>query len=253
QKTTDYRLPTTVEDDAQLPEVVVGEALQLVKVDPQQKFTQPLFRFTEASLVKTLEKLGIGRPSTYAPTITTIQDRQYVEKNEGKFTPTVIGEAVNDFLITNFADILEYSFTAGMENDLDAIARGEAEWVPVLKRFWTPFSKKLDSVQKTAERVQIKTESTGQKCPKCYEGEQVIRVGKFGKFLSCSRFPDCDWKDTYVEKIDVKCELCSTGEVVVKKTRKGKKFYGCSRYPDCKWASWRKPQVASSTLTPLVK
>lgn len=231
----------------QLPEVWQGEVLQLVKVDAQQKFTEPLARFTEASLVKTLEKLGIGRPSTYAPTITTVQDRQYVEKSEGKFQPTLLGEAVNDFLVANFPDIVDYSFTAGMEDDLDNIARGEKKWVPVLKSFWQPFSKKLEGVQKTAERIRVRTESTGEKCPKCREGGQVIRVGRFGKFLSCSRFPDCDWKDTYIEKVDVKCPECGqglpAGEVIVRKTRRGKRFYGCSRYPNCKWASWRRPDT----------
>ena len=229
------------EGEVLLPDVEEGENLEKLSIDPQQKFTEPPPRFNEASLVKMLEKLGIGRPSTYAPTISTIQDRQYVEKNEGKFTPTALGIAVNDFLIEHFPDVFEYNFTAKMEDDLDEIAKGEKDWVPVIKDFWKPFEKKLEGVEETAKRVKIEVETTGEKCPKCSEGDQVIRTGKFGKFLSCSRFPDCDWKDAYVEKINMKCPDCSVGEVIVKKTRFGKKFFGCSRYPDCKFASWRKP------------
>ncbi|MDO8452419.1 MAG: type I DNA topoisomerase [bacterium] len=229
------------EDVVLLPEVTEGEALEKQKVTPEQKFTEPPPRYNEASLVKTLEKLGIGRPSTYAPTISTIQDRQYVEKNEGKFFPTSLGEAVNDFLIGNFPDIFEYDFTAKMEDDLDEIAKGEKKWVPVIREFWKPFEKKLEGVEETAKRVKIEVEVTGEKCPKCKDGEQVIRTGKFGKFLSCSTFPDCDWKAPYVEKINMKCPDCQVGEVIIKKTRFGKKFFGCSRYPDCKFASWKKP------------
>ena len=225
--------------------------LEKIKVLSEQKFTQPPPRFNEASIIKTLEKLGIGRPSTYAPTISTIQVRQYVEKDEGKFRPTSLGIAVNDFIVHNFPDIVDYQFTAGMEESLDGIARGDKEWVPVMREFWDPFSKKLEGVEETAERVKVAVEETGEKCPKCGEdpnvaralrGKQVIRLGRFGKFLSCSRFPDCDWKDKYVEKIDIPCPDCKEGDVIIKKTKRGKSFYGCSRYPDCKFASWKKPK-----------
>lgn len=231
------------EEVLQLPEVRDGDGLQLIKVDSLQKFTEPPARFNEASLVKTLEKLGIGRPSTYAPTITTIQDRQYVEKDEGKFKPTSLGFAVNDFLVENFPQEVDYDFTAGMEEDLDNIAKGEKEWVPTIKTFWVPFSKKLEGVEKNAERVKIETENTGNKCPQCKEGDEIIRLGRFGKFLSCSRFPDCKYTAPIIETINMKCPTCGDGEVVVKKTRRGKKFFGCSNYPKCKWASWRKPGV----------
>lgn len=232
-----------------LPEVEQGDPLNKIKVDPLQKFTEPPPRYNEASLVKTLEKLGIGRPSTYAPTISIIQDRQYVEKNEGKFSPTSLGLAVNGFLIANFPNVFGYDFTAKMENDLDEIAKGEKKWVPVIREFWNPFEKKLEGVEETAKRVKIEVEMTGEKCPKCKDGDQVIRTGKFGKFLSCSKFPDCDWKDSYVEKINMKCPICSIGEVIIKKTRFGKKFFGCSRYPDCKFVSWRKPQLPAQVVT----
>lgn len=229
-----------------IPEVEQGESLQLIKVEPNQKFTEPPPRYTEATLVKTLEKLGIGRPSTYAPTISTIQDRQYVEKNEGKFQPTSLGNAANDFLIGYFPDIFDYKFTAHMEDNLDGIAKGEREWVPVIRDFWRPFESKLEKVEDVAERVKIEVEKTGDRCPKCKEGEQVIRVGKFGKFLSCSRFPDCDWSANYVEKTNIKCPGCGEGDVIIRKTKRGKRFYGCSRYPQCKWASWRKPGTAKN-------
>lgn len=230
-----------IDGEPVLPEVVQGDPLNKLKVDPQQKFTQPPARFTEASLIKTLEKLGIGRPSTYAPTITTIQTRQYVEKDEGKFKPTVLGLAVNDFLVKNFGEVVDYQFTAGMEEDLDKIAAGTRKWVPVMREFWDPFVKILDRVTDKAERVHIAVEKTGDKCPKCDKGEQVIRMGRFGKFLSCSLFPECDWKDNYMETINVKCPDCKVGDVIIRKTKKGRKFFGCSMYPDCKFASWKKP------------
>ena len=229
------------EGEQTLPDVEKGDSLEKIKVLSEQKFTQPPARYNEALLIKTLEKLGIGRPSTYAPTISTIQDRQYINKDEGKFVPTSVGIAVNDFLMKYFSDVFDYQFTARMEDSLDKIAEGERKWVPVIREFWDPFSKKLEGVEEKAERVKVEVELTGNKCPKCSEGMQVIRLGRFGKFLSCSRFPDCDWKETYVEKIDMKCPDCKEGDVIVRKTRKGRSFYGCSRYPACKWASWKKP------------
>jgi DNA topoisomerase-1 len=232
-------------DEVILPDVVNDEPLNLIKVNSTQKFTMPPARYTEASLIKTLEKLGIGRPSTYAPTISTIQVRQYVEKNEGKFTPTLVGIAVNDFLVANFPQELEYSFTAKMESDLDGIANGNVEWEKEIKEFWGPFEKKLEFVDKKGKRVKIAVEKLGKSCPECKKGELVIRTGRFGKFISCSRFPDCRYTAKYVEKLGIKCPTCKTGDVIVKKTKKGKTFYGCSRYPECKWASWRKPEKPS--------
>ncbi|KKQ83740.1 MAG: topoisomerase protein [Candidatus Woesebacteria bacterium GW2011_GWA1_38_8] len=228
-------------DPAQLPDVSKDETLKLLKVIPLQKFTQPPARYTEASLIKVLEKLGIGRPSTYAPTINTIQIRNYVEKNEGKFSPTSVGIAVNDFLIGNFPDVFEYQFTAGMEEGLDKVANGEEKWVELIRDFYKPFEKKLLDVEKKAKRVAIEAEKTGEKCPECKKGDIVIRTGRFGKFLSCDKFPECKYTAKYLDKIGKKCPDCKKGEVIVKKTKKGRKFYGCSRYPKCKWASWRKP------------
>ncbi len=239
------------EGEVQLPNVVENEILDLIKVNSSQMFTQPPARFTEATLVKTLEKLGIGRPSTYAPTLSTIQDRQYVEKIEGKFHATNLGIAVNDFLVTNFGDVIEYNFTADMEGDLDEIANGKKQWVPVIRKFWKPFEKKIEAVDETSKRVKIEVEMTGKKCPTCSEGDEIIRVGKFGKFLSCSRFPDCKYTAPFIEVINVKCPDCLTGEVIVKKTKSGKRFFGCSSYPNCKWASWRKPEPPKAVITPV--
>ena len=185
--------------------------------------------------------MGIGRPSTYAPIITTIQLRNYVEKKEGKFFATTIGTSVTDFLLTNFADIVDYAFTAEMEDDLDKIANGERKWRVEMKKFWDPFKKKVDDITKNAKRVVIPVEKLGKACPDCKEGELVVRTGRFGKFISCSRFPDCKHTEKYLEKIGVTCPDCKKGEVIVKKTSKGRKFYGCSKYPDCKYASWQSP------------
>ena len=230
------------EEVTRLPEVSKDEKLKLIKTWGEQKFTQPPARFNEASLIKTLEKLGIGRPSTYAPTISTIQVRNYVEKDQGKFSPTSVGKAVNDFLVKNFPDIFEYKFTAGMEDSLDEVANGEAKWTEIIKVFYKPFGKKIGEVDKKADRVKIEVEKLGRKCPDCEEGELVVRIGRFGKFISCSRFPDCKHTEKYLEKVGVKCPECKTGDVIVKKTGKGRNFFGCSRYPECKYASWRNPK-----------
>ncbi len=235
-------LKQTDEGVVNLPEVTKGEKLTLIKIDPMQKFTLPPARFNEASLIKTLEKLGIGRPSTYAPIISTIQLRQYVEKSEGKFFPTSVGKAVTEFLMKNFSDVLDYQFTAEMEETLDKVAEGKKKWVTEIKNFYTPFEKKLESVTEKSERVKIETEKLGRKCPKCKEGELVIRVGRFGKFISCSRFPECDYTEKFTQKIGMKCPDCKNGEVIVKKTGKGRLFYGCSNYPECKYASWKNPK-----------
>ena len=237
------------ENSVVLPDVQINEPLQLIEVNPIQKFTEQPPRFNEASLIKMLEKLGIGRPSTYAPIISTIQIRNYVEKDEGTFSPTPVGVAVNDFLVKNFPEELNYQFTAEMEDDLDNIATGEKKWVETIKKFWGPFGKKIKVVTKEGKRVKIETEKLGRACPECEErglprakrGELVIRIGRFGKFISCSRFPDCKHTEKYLEKTGAKCPDCKKGDVIIKKSGRGRKFFGCSRYPECKWASWRKP------------
>lgn len=224
-----------------LPQLNEGDKLEKKRVEAEQKYTQPPARFTEATLIRTLEKLGIGRPSTYAPTISTIQVRQYVEKKEHKFYPTAVGIAVTQFLEKYFPRVMDYQFTAQMEENLDEIAQGKIAAVPVIKEFYQPFEENVVTVEETAKRVKVAVEKTGQKCPKC-KGEVVIRVGRFGKFLSCSKFPKCDYKASYQQKVvGVKCAKCGS-EVVVRRTKTRRQFYGCSRYPKCDWAIWRLPK-----------
>lgn len=236
-------------EDVILPNLTEQQPVYLADLNPQQKFTQPPPRYNDASLVKELEKRGIGRPSTYASIISVILDRGYVEKIEKRFWATTIGKVVSDFLLQHFADIMDYDFTAEMEEDLDRIARGEREWRKVVGTFFSPLAKKITSVEKNADRAEIPVEKTGEKCPLCGEaekkserGEVVIREGKYGKFRSCSRFPDCKFTENIVEKLEGQhCPLCSEGDVVIKPTRWRRNFYGCSRYPECTWASWSKP------------
>lgn len=225
-------------EDVFVPQVIAGENLTLIKVDSIQKFTQPPGRYTEAGLIKELEKRGIGRPSTYASIISTIQLRGYVTKEEKSFTPSVIGEAVTDFLVTNFGDVMAYEFTAGMEDSLDEIAEGKKDWVKVVREFYGPFEKKTKSVEETGARVKVATESTGEKCPDCSEGEVVIRTGRFGKFYSCSTYPTCKYTKQYKEYAEGYTCPEDGGKVVIKKSKKGK-FYGCENYPKCKWATWK--------------
>jgi DNA topoisomerase-1 len=234
-------------EDVFLPEVKAGEKLSLVKVDPIQKFTNPPARYTEAGLIKELEKRGIGRPSTYAAIISTIQDRGYVVKEAKSFQPTAIGEAVVDFLVTNFGNIFAYEFTAKMETDLDLIADGKKKWVPTVREFWDPLSEQVKKVEETGVRVKVQVESTGEKCPLCQEGEVVIRTGKFGKFLSCSTYPDCKYTKPYVEYVAGAVCPQDGGRVKQMKSRKGAKFFGCENYPTCKWAAWKLPAKAGET------
>ncbi len=197
-------------------------------------------------MVKELEKRGIGRPSTYASIISVIVDRGYVERIDKRFTATAVGLTVSDFLCKYFKEIMDYDFTAEMEDDLDVISNGKKEWRQVIASFYKPFIKNVDKVTKDADRVQVPVEKTGKKCPVCGQtegGEVVIRTGKFGKFLSCSRFPECKYTENIVEKLEgVNCPLCQEGKVIVKNTRWGKSFFGCERYPECDWASWKKPE-----------
>jgi DNA topoisomerase-1 len=234
-------------EDQILPSLKPDQKMFFGGLQPDQKFTQPPPRYNDASLVKELEKRGIGRPSTYASIISVIVDRGYVERTDKKFFAMAVGLAVSDFLLANFPEIMDYDFTASMEEDLDSVARGEKEWRAIVAAFYGPLSKKIATVVKEAARTQIPVEHTGEKCPQCGEtdgGEIVIRSGRFGKFKSCSRFPDCKYAENLVNKLaDRHCPLCNQGDILVKKTRWGKPFFGCSRYPDCDWASWQQPPV----------
>ena len=208
---------------------------------PSQKFTESPARFTEATLIKVLEEKGIGRPSTYAPTISTIQDRGYVEKVERKFKPTDLGFAVNDFLVKYFPDIFAITFTAKMEDDLDEIANGKMKTAEVLNEFYQPFIETRDRVFKEGEKVKIDLGTTDEKCPKC-GNNLAVRMSKYGKFLACSNFPNCKFTKNIIEKAGILCPKCG-GEILVKKTRRGKQFYGCGNYPKCNFASWKKEDI----------
>ena len=271
-----------------LPKVEEKEKLDLIKVFTEQHFTQPPARYTEASLVKKLEEEGIGRPSTYAPTLSTIQDRGYVEKIERKFHPKDIGELVNKLLVEHFPEIVDLKFTAKMEKDFDEIAEGKIKWVPIIKNFYKPFKKNLMEKEKEVNKKDLTEETTDEKCEKC-GSPMIIKMGRFGKFMACSNYPDCkntkqlgddgkveepettdevcekcgkpmvfkigrygkflgcsgypDCKNIkpIVKSTGVKCPECGKGEIVEKKSKKGKIFYACDQYPKCKYALWSKP------------
>src|SRR5581483_836529 len=223
-----------------LPQVKTGEKLTLLDLAKLQHFTEPPARYTEASLIKALEEYGIGRPSTYAPIISTITSRRYVEREERKLLPTPLGVAVNDFLVANFPGIVDLNFTAKMEGELDEVAEGIKKWQPIIAEFYGPFAKHLEEVTETAKRVKIIPQLSDKICPEC--GKQlVIRIGRFGKFLACSGYPECKHTEKLIEKIDAKCPE-DGGDIVLLRTKKGRPFYGCSNYPRCKYMSWHKPQ-----------
>ena len=285
--------------DTQLPELSEGDQLDLVKLNPSQHFTQPPARYTEATLIKELEKHGIGRPSTYAPTISTIQNRGYVSKDGRALRPEDVGMVVNDLLVEHFPEIVDLKFTAAMEDDLDEIAAGKKKWVPIIKEFYKPFEKKLETKTEELKKEDFTTlEKTKEKCPECkkplivklgkygkflscsgfpkckygrpYEdkdadgepdkqdksqlkgvcpdckGELILKEGRFGKFIACSKYPECKFTKNYLDKIGMKCPDCKDGEVITKKSKRGKVFYGCSHYPKCKFASWKDPQKKSA-------
>jgi len=226
----------------ELPLLEKEEILKLLKLIPSQHFTQPPARYTEASLIKILEENGIGRPSTYAPTISTIQERNYVEKNEQKrFKPTEIGITVNNILVNHFPNIVDINFTANMENNLDKIAQGKQEWSRVIKDFYNPFEKNLKEKERELSKSEIAEEKTDKTCPKC-NSSLIIKLGRFGKFYACTKFPECKYTESLKNnKLDIKCTNCKQGEIVEKRTKAKKIFYGCSNWPKCNFALWDKP------------
>lgn len=274
-----------------LPPLAKDEILELIKLIPSQHFTQPPPRYTEASLVKTLEQNGIGRPSTYAPTISTIQERGYVEKKERKFYPKEIGILVNDLLVKHFPKIVDIKFTAHMEENLDKIAQDKIEWVPVVREFYEPFAKHLEKKELEVKKEEVAYEKTKEKCPKCgapliikwgrfgrflacskypeckysrplpeeekelkkmqeeYKKEKCekcgtplqVKKGRYGYFLACSKYPECDFTKPILKKVGVKCPKCKKGDIIEKKSKKGRTFYACSRYPKCDFVLWQRP------------
>jgi len=230
----------TSKKDNILPELNEGDSAKLQKNDPAQHFTQPPARFTEASLVKALEENGVGRPSTYAPTIDTIQRRYYVKLNGKSFEPTELGEIVDNLIQDYFPDIVNIDFTAHLEDELDEIEEGKEDWVKVVDHYYKPFAKELESAEDTIEKVQIKDEPAGMDCDIC-GAPMVIKMGRYGKFYACSRFPDCRNTKPIVKEIGVVCPKCKKGQVIERKSKKNRIFYGCSRYPDCDFVTWDKP------------
>src|SRR5581483_10230605 len=216
------------EGESILPEYNVGEALNYSDGKLTEHMTAPPPRYNEASLIGSLEKNGIGRPSTYATIISTIQDRQYVEKQENRFIPTEIGTAVSNFLVKNFASVDDIPFTAHMEDELDDIANGEKEWVPMMQEFYDPFAKELEKAE-SQDKIEIAEEKTGRTCPKCNQGELVVRRSRFGKFLACNKYPDCDYKESLAADVPYVCPK-DDGKIVMKRTRKGRTFFGCGNY-----------------------
>jgi DNA topoisomerase-1 len=227
------------EDDRLLPEMEAGTPLDLLQLSPEQHFTQPPPRYSEASLVRALEENGIGRPSTYAPILSTIQQRGYVALEERRFYPTELGFIVNDLLVEYFSDVLNIGFTARMEEQLDEVARGERDWVPVLESFYGPFSDDLERAEREMENIEIEDEEIGEDCPEC-GSPLILRLGRYGRFVGCSNFPECRYTRQYQELIGVECPDCG-GDLVVKRTRSGRTFYGCTNYPECEYASWKRP------------
>ncbi len=274
--------------DNELPKLEKNDILSLEKLEALQHFTVPPARHSEAGLVKAMEELGIGRPSTYAPTISTIIARKYVEKEEKRLQPTEIGEIVNKLLVEHFSDIVDYDFTAEMEDDLDEVADGKKEWQPIISEFYKPFEKNIMTKEKELDKKEItetatdeicdkcdnpmviklgrfgkflacsnypdckntkpldedskieEPEKTKEKCPNC-DNPMIMKQGRFGKFLACSNYPDCKTTKNMNTSLDVKCPKCKKGEIVEKRTKKGKPFYACDQYPDCEHAVWSKP------------
>jgi DNA topoisomerase-1 len=217
-----------------------GQKQHLIRLIPEQHFTAPPPRFTEASLVQVLEEFGIGRPSTYAPILSTIQERGYVEREKKRLIPTETGMIVNDLLVSHFNEVVDTGFTASMETAFDQVATGERVWNSVINDFYKDFAVHLERAKKEMPETKTELEKVGRECPKCGH-DLVIRFGRFGKFISCSNFPTCRYTEPILEKIGVKCPDCSTGEVVIRRTRKGRIFYGCSNYPECQFTSWKQP------------
>ncbi|MGI5824328.1 MAG: type I DNA topoisomerase [Bacillota bacterium] len=227
------------EDLGMLPEVQNGQVLALQKLDPKQHFTQPPARYTEAMLVKALEEKGIGRPSTYAPIIDTILGRGYVVREEKHFYSTELGQVVVDILTKSFGDIMDVDFTAHMEQSLDNIEEGNAEWRDIIAAFYGPFSEDLAKAEANLEKIEIAPEMSDEVCEKCGK-PMVYRLGKYGKFLACSGFPECRNTKAIVVETGVKCKACG-GNIIQKKSRGGRIFYGCSNYPECKYVAWDAP------------
>ncbi len=230
------------QDEGMLPELQEKQEVKLIKINPKQSFTEPPARYTEASLVKALEEKGIGRPSTYSPTITTILERRYIEKEQKQLIPTELGRIVNKLLIENFTDIINVEFTAKIENQFDEIAEGKEPWKKMIEEFYTPFAKELEKVEKELEHVELVDEVSDVQCDKCGR-MMVYKFGKFGKFLACPGYPECKNTKPIVETIDVPCPKCGA-TVQIRKTKRKRNYYICENNPQsCDYISWNKPKL----------
>lgn len=228
------------EKDNLLPELKEGDSAQMVSDDPAQHFTQPPARYTEAALIKTLEENGVGRPSTYAPTLDTIQRRYYVRLVSRHFEPTELGEIVNTIIEKQFPDIVNAKFTADVEDKLDQIEEGKQNWIRVVDSFYQPFLKEVSTAESEVAKIEMKDELAGMDCDIC-GAPMVVKMGRYGKFYACSRFPECRNTKAIVKDTGITCPKCGQGTVVERKSKKNRVFYGCSRYPDCDFVSWDKP------------
>ncbi len=230
----------TVEEHKFLPALAVGDTIPSESIEPKQHFTQPPPRYTEARLVKTLEELGIGRPSTYAPTLETIQKRGYVAIEEKKFMPTELGDLVIQLMEEFFPEILDAEFTANMEGNLDQVEEGTGDWVKVLSAFYESFEKRLEVAEEEMKEVELQDEISDELCDKCGR-HLVYKMGRFGKFLACSGFPECRNTKPIIKDIGVTCPKCSEGKIIERRSKKGRIFYGCDQYPGCDYVSWDRP------------
>ncbi len=229
-----------------VPDIKKGSKLDLATINFEEAATEPPPRYNEGSLIRTLERAGIGRPSTYAPTISTIQERQYVEKIEARFHPTILGIAVCDYLVSEFDKLFEIDFTAKLEDDLDNIAHGKEDMVAVIRGVYDPMMKTLEKAKTKKGHINVQ-ETLDEKCPE--SGHPLLmRFSRHGKFIGCSGWPDCKYTRSFVEKVGKQCPKCKVGEVIVKLTKRRRKFFGCSRYPECDFAAWRENQI--DTWTP---
>ncbi|HOE56102.1 MAG TPA: type I DNA topoisomerase [Bacillota bacterium] len=227
------------DEEISLPDLTEGKNVKLKKLDYNQHFTEPPLRYTEATIVKALEEKGIGRPSTYAPIISTVLARGYVTRDKKFLIPTDLGDKVTSILKEFFTDIVDVEFTANMENKLDEIEEGEKEWVQVIREFYQPFEKTLHSAEEKVGKIKVQDEVSDVICELCGRN-MVYKQGRYGKFLACPGFPDCRNTKAIVENTGISCPKCS-GEIIVRKTKKGRKFFGCSRYPECSFVSWDEP------------
>ena len=228
------------EKESRLPQLQEGDALELRSLIPEQHFTQPPPRYTEATLIKTLEQFGIGRPSTYAPIISTLREREYIAKFDGTLKPTDLGMIITDLLAQYFPDIVDVQFTARMENELDEVAEHKREWVTAVGDFYAPFQTSLDKAVSQMEKVKLPEELIDEACPECGK-PLVVKSGRFGKFIACSGYPECKYTKSFQVKTGVKCPKCGTGDLLQRVSKKKRVFYGCSNYPKCDFAINMKP------------